>query len=768
MKFRRFFIGIVLVFLLVSTTMLASCKKDNGFEDITKPNTGDVEEDKNEADKDDNQIQEDVQAPQEPDVEDDALIEDDTDKEKVEEIASTNLGLTEGLLKNGTGNVVTSGEFNFIEVSRLNEAAYFEFINIENADSFNVYIKGTNDTDYKLLYKEDFYVRQLTETTTRIDLFGLAKGDYDVKLIPVVDSTEMEGWKAICEINVVEYDRSGYAHFKYSDGVGAYNDDGTLKDDAIVIYVTEENKNTVMTDVCAEYDLDMFNIPNYFSNSWYNKEASGIGWWLNNSQYTMCVKNENGTLNAESSSNTYSPTGKDLGFRSISRPVVVRFIGTVTTPEGATSYNSSHEGGTVEENGHMVKMKNLKNVTLEGVGFDAIIEGWGFHFICDDTTGVYGKSFEVRNLTFKNYPEDAIGMEGQQNDNILVAPVERCWIHHCTFFAGYCENPVENDKLYGDGACDFKRGQYYTMSYCYYEYCRKSNLIGSSDTSLQYNISFHHNIWYNCEGRIPLLRKANFHFYNNYIYGDLSNGITQLGYVHSLRADSYMFSEGNYYEGCKQISDGKSNSGKMFNNIYLACLKSNTSKMIYINRETAVENSCAYNDIDYSNFDTNPEVFYFDTINKVSDCYLTIPMVAREECLKFSGSYYRTILNQAARDASIQSNKYSISTAVDLCSGAYEASLSSDTGILYTNANKGRFMGQGITFRLSEYAKVNLNATSGTTDADHNVYVVSEFGQIMLHESGSVVLKPGLYYICSASVDKETKVTKLTFERYAN
>ena len=46
-------------------------------------------------------------------------------------------------------------------------------------------------------------------------------------------------------VDVMEYDRSGYAHFNYNEGVGAYKDDGTLKDNAIVLYVTDATKNTV-------------------------------------------------------------------------------------------------------------------------------------------------------------------------------------------------------------------------------------------------------------------------------------------------------------------------------------------------------------------------------------------------------------------------------------------------------------------------------------------------------------------------------------------
>ena len=43
----------------------------------------------------------------------------------------------------------------------------------------------------------------------------------------------------------MSHDRSGYAHWNYSSGVGAYNNDGTLKSGVTVIYVNNSNKDTV-------------------------------------------------------------------------------------------------------------------------------------------------------------------------------------------------------------------------------------------------------------------------------------------------------------------------------------------------------------------------------------------------------------------------------------------------------------------------------------------------------------------------------------------
>ena len=50
----------------------------------------------------------------------------------------------------------------------------------------------------------------------------------------------------------------------------------------------------------------------------------------------------------------------------------------------------------------MARMKSAKDVTIEGVGTDAAMDGWGIHFMSETSTTAagLGKNFEVRNLTF--------------------------------------------------------------------------------------------------------------------------------------------------------------------------------------------------------------------------------------------------------------------------------------------------------------------------------------------------------------------------------
>ncbi|MDE6774738.1 MAG: hypothetical protein K2J37_00285, partial [Ruminococcus sp.] len=287
-------------------------------------------------------------------------------------------------------------------------------------------------------------------------------------------------------------------------------------------------------------------------------------------------------------------------------PLVIRIIGNVTAPEGLTAYDSTDFGGSVGDNGFMARMKSGKNINIEGVGNDATVNGWGFHFMAESAAPELGKSVEVRNIAFRNVPEDCIGMEGVQegsgNSAKLTASVERCWIHNCEFYVPKIANPAESDKSEGDGACDFKRGQYFTNSYCYYEGYHKTNLVGSSDTSIQYHLTYHHNYWKNCESRGPLARQANIHMYNNVFDG-------QSSYCASVRANSYIFSEYNaYVNECKDpvLDAGSGGVFKSYNDARIS-LKKNAK---YQGVDVSSRSEKVANNNKYSDFDTNSSLSY--------------------------------------------------------------------------------------------------------------------------------------------------------------
>ncbi len=606
-------------------------------------------------------------------------------------------------------------------------------------------------------------IRAKDGTTARVDVLGLAGGGcYDFII-------ETSGGDTILVENmaILAYDRSGYAHFGYTKGVGAYKDDGTLKSGALVLYLTENNKNDVLG--AAYVDGRPVDISQYMDGGKYR----GIGELLNGARY--------------SSSDRFN-----VGIAKLCEvygAVTVRVLGKVTAQQnsdgtstiiGLTDYNSRGNGGTPGDNGRMARMINAKNLTIEGVGEDACIDGWGLHFISDNEGNVKpgaGEGFEVRNLRFEQYPEDAVGMEGKQDGSTLTSPAQRCWIHHNSFYPGYCANPAESDKAEGDGSCDFKRGRYYTLSYNYFVDCHKTNLIGSGDSSLQYDITFHHNYWENCDSRIPLLRNANLHFYNNYISCDISKetGITgsklDLSYVSSVRANSFLFAEANYYDGCKNpVLTQSGGVVKAYNNTYYACFEDDMSVKV-LNREDPVSNSCKYaaGGIDYSSFDTDPSLFYYNTAQKRSDCYLTDAVTARLEVMakagtqKRSGTLVNTNMNRHTPASALQMDGTELSvnlsniTAGTTANGIYFNGKGSSKGL------KGK--NQVVTFTLLSDTEIRV-VIAATGNAANLGELVDQDGKVWAGKftEFSGTLPAGTYFIGSGSKDKEVTISSLYFK----
>ena len=148
----------------------------------------------------------------------------------------------------------------------------------------------------------EYLVRDVAEGV-RVDLLGLKPGTYSITLDTTKGKVTQSG------IVVGQQDRSGYAHFNYDEGVGAYTDGGELKLNAKVLYITEENKNTVSV------------------TSKDGTTVKGIGNILNSvGQDIGTGKNANG-----GTANTNSGIIKKLA--EDGTPLVIRIVGTVTAPD---------------------------------------------------------------------------------------------------------------------------------------------------------------------------------------------------------------------------------------------------------------------------------------------------------------------------------------------------------------------------------------------------------------------------------------------------
>ena len=412
------------------------------------------------------------------------------------------------------------------------ECAAFEW-KYADANKAKVEYKLSSSNSYIPVDKE--LIRQISADTARVDILGLKGGaKYDFRI-----TTGGGKIKILTGVEISSQDRSGYAHHNYTGGVGAYNDDGTLKSDATVIYVTEENKNNV--------DGSGKSIAEYLASARGNKKPIAVRiigtvgaatWKEDNVTYTKTSDNTDseGNLLPEA---IKGANGKALDKKNWTQAELV-----------AGGYNVLDTGRFAELRGlsstvkwdsskqefdscwNDCQIREVNNITVEGVGEDAEIFQWGMTFKnCN--------SVEVRNIRFYDYTEDACSIEGSENSTTLSGfKHKNFWIHHNTFDIGvnYWDVCKEQDKHDGDGSTDFKYLSHVTVSYNRYNGTHKTGLVGGSDSAHQACFTFHHNYYNACDQRMPLGRQANMHMYNNYYSG---SGL----YSISLRAGAYAFIE---------------------------------------------------------------------------------------------------------------------------------------------------------------------------------------------------------------------------------
>ena len=269
--------------------------------------------------------------------------------------------------------VKTSGQdvLNIIEAKGWLESLYVKWELLQGASGYNVYVKGGPFADFTKI--DDQLVRNYG-SYGRADVVGLTAGTYEVKVVPVSDDIEVSDKANVAtELEVKSYDRAGYAHFNYTQGVGAYNNDGTLKQGAKVFYVTAKTAKTINTTVVTDTKGG-------------TTECTGL-------QAIIAAYEK----------------GQDT------TPIAFRFIGLVEKSD-LDAVGSSEEGIQVKGR----RADSELNLTFEGIGDDATIRGFGFLVR-------NSKSVEFRNLGIMRCMDDGLSLD-TDNSNI--------WIHHMDVFYG--------------------------------------------------------------------------------------------------------------------------------------------------------------------------------------------------------------------------------------------------------------------------------------------------------------------------------------------
>ena len=254
-----------------------------------------------------------------------------------------------------------AGHVEITEACGWQESLYLKWNPFDNAESYNVYVKGGQYPDYTRIDRE--LVRDYG-TYARADVPGLiAANGYSVKVVPVTGGNEVESAASEATgINVANYSREGFAHLNYQ-GIGAYNDNGTLKNNAKVLYITSKTAKTITTKVMVGNKLT---------------EVTGL----------------------QSIIDAYQK-GTDT------TPLAIRIIGKISKDD-LDKISSSAEGLQVKGRNAYSEM----NITIEGIGDDATISGFGMLVRnC--------KSVEIRNLAIMLCLDDCISLD-TNNSNIWI------------------------------------------------------------------------------------------------------------------------------------------------------------------------------------------------------------------------------------------------------------------------------------------------------------------------------------------------------------
>jgi pectate lyase len=352
----------------------------------------------------------------------------------------------------------TNAAVTISEAAGWYESAYVTWQKVAGMD-YHVYVAPAGTEQWTQL--DSPLVREYP-AYGRADALGLKAGSYQLKVVPVQGGTELVADATTTDaVEVKAHDRSGFAHVGVTDGIGAYKNDGTLKDNAKVLYVWAGNAKTVTCDVVTN-----------------GKGGKTTGKGLQDI-VTLYQK------------------GYDL------TPLAIRLVGTISAAD-MDRFDSSAEG---------LQIKGKKNyspvpITIEGVGCDATI--YGFGILCRNASNV-----EFRNFAIMLCMDDCLSMD-TGNSNI--------WVHNMDFFYGKSGSDSDQVKGDGTVDIKGK-SMNVTVSYNHFFDCGKTSLGGMKSETTDCWMSYHHNWFDHSDSRHPRIRTAFYHVYNNYFDGVSKYGV---------------------------------------------------------------------------------------------------------------------------------------------------------------------------------------------------------------------------------------------------
>lgn len=556
-----------------------------------------------------------------------------------------------------------------IDVKRVigwQETAAVEWAPCDGAAAYSVTYSGEGVTAKVV----DSELIRMYPDCLRADIPGLKAGIYTLTILAMDSQGKVIDSVTTPSVAVTATVREGFA---FRDGFvpGAYNMDGTPKDGAQIIYVTAHNANTVTLDVIGEKGKAV--------------TATGL----------MNILNARGK--------GYDKT-----------PLIIRIIGCI---KKADISGLTNKGNYIAFTGANTDKRRIENITVEGIGNDATVYGYGFFT-------KRSRGIEIRNFGIMLFGDDGVSMEAD-NSNI--------WVHNCDFFYG--SPGSDKDQVKGDGSIDMKYNTTdVTISHNHFWDSGKSTFAGGASESNPIYFTYHHNWFDHADSRCPRLCHATAHIYNNYFDANATMCLLST-------ENTSAFVEANYYRNCpspmeinmqgtnrKRWPDGEQNGGmnKGYDNVYegpfeLVTQHDNATDFdVYVVEERTERIPESVKSIKggntYSNFDTEADMYHY-----TPDAPHDVPEKVMASAGRMEGGDFRWVFDNDIDDSST-----AVNTALKEALLKYEGRLigaGASTGISTVAAAKGK--GHRTVYDLNG----NLRVKDGDTDSlPHGVYIINDGG----------------------------------------
>ncbi|MBR4599934.1 MAG: hypothetical protein IKO39_07790, partial [Treponema sp.] len=204
--------------------------------------------------------------------------------------------------------------------------------------------------------------------------------------------------------------------------------------------------------------------------------------------------------------------------------------------------------------GNIIKVNIASNTWIVGKNSSSGLKGGSLNI--SSVSNVVLRNLNIQDA-YDPFPhhEKNDGYNAQWDGVVIQGSSSNIWIDHCTFrdTMGYTTvktggSSSEKWQTY-DGLCDIKGSvKNITISWNRFQDHDKTMLIGSSDSdgsNSTRTVTLHHNYFYNCGQRLPMVRNTRLHMFNNYY--DASNPRYAQQYAVGVRANALIIAENNTF-----------------------------------------------------------------------------------------------------------------------------------------------------------------------------------------------------------------------------